>query len=272
MKEMLLETWKLCGKMFSSRLLVGTARYPDIATLNGAIEASGAEIVTVSMRHHKPGESNLLSQLSKKNLTILPNTAGCYTAQDAILTARLAREALNTRWIKLEVIGDDETLLPNSIELISAAETLIREGFYVLAYCSDDLIVCRKLESLGCSAIMPLGSLIGSGRGIQNKHTIALIRHFIKIPVIIDAGIGTASDVAEAMELGVDAVLLNTAIAGANHPIQMAQAMKLASEGGRHAYLAGRIPKRFFALASTPSKGRLNIFNLPKGIRPCIRK
>lgn len=262
MESVELEKWNLCGKTLSSRLLIGTARYPDIAVLNGAIDASGTEIVTVSMRYLNPNESIILGQLSKKNLIILPNTAGCYTAQDAILTARLAREALKTSWVKLEVIGDDDTLLPNCVELLSAAETLIQEGFQVLAYCSDDVVICRKLEALGCSAIMPLASPIGSGRGIQNKYNIELIRHFIKIPLIIDAGIGTASDVAQAMELGVDGVLLNTAIAGANDPIQMAKAMKLACKSGRHAYLAGRVPKRFLACSSTPFEGRLNTLNL----------
>lgn len=260
-EDLLEETWDLCGQLLKSRLLVGTARYPDMKTLSKAIETSGAEVVTVSMRYHKPNESNIFYHLSNKNLKILPNTAGCYTAQDAILTAKLAREALHTNWVKLEVIGDDETLLPNPIELISAAEILVREGFHVLAYCSDDVVICRKLENLGCSAIMPLASPIGTGRGIQNKHNIALIRHFVKIPVIIDAGIGTASDVVEAMELGVDAVLLNSAIAGANHPIQMAKAMKLASESGRYAYLAGRIPKKFLACPSTPVEGCLESIN-----------
>jgi thiazole synthase len=247
-------------RVFHSRLLIGTARYPDFQTLRCAIDASGAEIITVAIRRMNLAErkeGSILQLIDQSRHFLLPNTAGCYTARDAILSAQLAREALETNWIKLEVIGDDKTLFPDSIELLKAADALVRDGFVVLAYCNDDPIVCQKLADLGCAAIMPLGSPIGSGLGLCNLHRIALIRKMISLPLIIDAGIGTASDAVVAMELGADAVLVNTAIAEARYPIQMAAAFQWAVQAGRNAYLAGRIPKKFYGAASTPLEGRI---------------
>lgn len=252
---------KIAGKEFNSRLIVGTSRYPDPQTMLEALEESGTELVTVSIRRLNltggNGES-IMGMLTQKGYDILPNTAGCYTAKEAVLTAQLAREALNTNWVKLEVIGDDETLFPDAVELLKAAGELLSDGFVVLPYCNDDPITCKKLADMGCAAVMPLGAPIGSGMGIRNPYNIQIIREIIDIPVIVDAGVGTASDAALAMELGVDGILMNTAIAGAQHPVQMAKAMKLAIEAGRLAYEAGRIPKRLYANASSPLEGLIN--------------
>lgn len=250
----------IAGKEFNSRLIVGTSRYPDPQTMLDALEASGAQMVTVSIRRLNVGGNgeSILSMLAGANYDILPNTAGCFTAKEAVMTARLAREALNTNWVKLEVIGDDETLFPDVVELLKAAGELISDGFIVLPYCNDDPITCKKLADMGCAAVMPLGAPIGSGMGIRNPYNIQIIRDMIDIPVIVDAGVGTASDAALAMELGVDGILMNTAIAGAQHPVQMARAMKLAIEAGRLAYESGRIPKRLYAKASSPLEGLIN--------------
>ncbi len=249
----------IAGKAFQSRLLVGTAKYPNPQTMLAAIEASGAEIVTVSIRRinvQETANESIIKYLEEKNLFFLPNTAGCYTAKDAVLTAQLARESLNTNWIKLEVIGDDETLFPDTVELLKAAERLLNDGFIVLAYTNDDPITCKKLYNLGCHAVMPLASPIGSGMGIRNPYNLQIIREQLPdIPLIIDAGIGTASDAAIAMELGYDGVLLNTAISQAQHPVQMAEAMKLAVKAGRLAFEAGRIPRKLYATASSPLEG-----------------
>ncbi len=249
----------IAGKAFQSRLLIGTAKYPNPQTMLAAIEASGAEIVTVSIRRINVQETtseSIIKYLEEKNLFFLPNTAGCYTAKDAVLTAQLARESLNTNWIKLEVIGDDETLFPDTVELLKAAEQLLNDGFIVLAYTNDDPITCKKLYNLGCHAVMPLASPIGSGMGIRNPYNLQIIREQLPdIPLIIDAGIGTASDAAIAMELGYDGVLLNTAISQAQHPVQMAEAMKLAVKAGRLAFEAGRIPRKLYATASSPLEG-----------------
>jgi thiazole synthase len=240
----------IAGREFKSRLIVGTSRYPDPKTMLEAIEASGAEMVTVAVRRIDIKDTSKESVISmlRGRWSVLPNTAGCYTAREAVLTAQLAREALDTNWIKLEVIGDDETLFPDVPELLKAAEQLLADGFVVLPYCNDDPIACRKLADMGCAAVMPLGAPIGSGLGIRNPHNIELI---------VDAGVGTASDVAVAMELGVDGVLLNTAIAQAERPVQMATAIRLAAEAGRLAYGAGRIPKKLYATASSPVEGMI---------------
>lgn len=245
----------ISGKTFQSRLLIGTARYPDPSTRLRAIEASGAEIVTVSMRRIDVNEP-MVTDLTDR-FFVLPNTAGCFTAKEAILTAQLAREALNTNWVKLEVIGDERTLYPDTSELLKAALALVKEGFVVLPYCNDDPIVCQKLADLGCAAIMPLASPIGSGMGILNRYILERIRELISLPLIVDAGLGTASDVAIAMEMGMDGVLLNTAVARAHNPVHMAHAMRLACEAGRLAFQAGRIPYQTFATASSPLQGVL---------------
>jgi thiazole synthase len=218
--------------------------------------ASGTELTTVAMRRidvAAPG--SLLDILDRHQIAVLPNTAGCYTSADAVLTAQLAREALETNWIKLEVIADEITLLPDPIELLDAAERLVADGFVVLPYTNDDPVACRKLEDAGAAAVMPLGAPIGSGLGIQNPNNIRIIREFARVPVIVDAGVGTASDAALAMELGADGVLMNTAIAGAQDPVAMAEAMKLAVRAGRLAYLSGRIPRKMYANASSPVEG-----------------
>jgi len=249
----------IAGRSFRSRLFVGTARYPNQHVMLKAIEASGAEVVTVAIRRinlQQRGES-ILDLLAGKYF-LLPNTAGCYTVREAVVTARLAREALGTDWIKLEVIGDDETLYPNTPQLIEAAKQLVDEGFKVLPYCSDDPVSCAILEKIGCEAVMPLGAPIGSGMGILNPYNIRMIRERVQVPVIVDAGVGTASDVAVAMELGCDGVLVNTAIAQARDPVRMAYAMRLAVEAGRQAFLAGRIPRRFYAQPSSPLEGRVD--------------
>lgn len=242
----------------NSRLLMGTSRYPNPEVMLRSLAAGGAELVTVSIRRINPTQKfdSFLSELS--NYRLLPNTAGCYTAHDAVLTARLAREALETNWIKVEVIGDDFTLLPDAVELLAACKTLVSEGFVVLPYCPDDPILCKRLEDIGCSAVMPLAAPIGSGQGVRNPYNLELIRKFVKIPVIVDAGIGAPSDAALALELGCDAVLLNTAVAEAESPVRMALAFRLAVQAGRLARLAGRIPKIAHANASSPKFGIIN--------------
>ncbi len=247
----------IAGRSFSSRLIVGTSRYPDPQTMLAALEASGTEMVTVAVRRVSltDGSKESLMSMLRGKWSVLPNTAGCYTAKEAVLTAQLAREALDTNWVKLEVIGDDETLFPDVTELLKAAELLLADGFVVLPYCNDDPITCRKLADMGCAAVMPLGAPIGSGMGIRNPYNLRIIREQCSVPLIVDAGVGTASDVAVAMELGIDGVLLNTAIAQAERPVDMARAMRLAAEAGRLAYGAGRVPRRLYAKASSPLDG-----------------
>jgi thiazole synthase len=251
----------IAGKAYSSRLLVGTGKYKDFAQTREAIEASGAEIVTVAIRRTNIGqnknEPNLLDVLTPRRYTLLPNTAGCYTAQDAVRTLRLARELLDGHdLVKLEVLGDPHTLYPNMVETLAAARTLVEEGFKVMVYTSDDPIMARQLEQIGCIAVMPLASLIGSGMGILNPWNLQIIIDNATIPVLVDAGVGTASDATIAMELGCDGVLMNTAIAAAKDPILMASAMKKAVQAGREAYLAGRMPKKLYAAApSSPAGG-----------------
>jgi thiazole synthase len=243
---------------FRSRLFVGTGKYPSIPVMQAAHEASGAEVVTVAIRRihlDDPSGKTLIDHLDRTKYTILPNTAGCYSAKDAVLTAKLAREALGTDLIKVEVIGDAETLYPDTAETIVAAAELVRDGFTVLPYIADDPTACRRLEDAGCAAVMPLGAPIGSGLGICNPYSIAIIKARAGVPVIVDAGVGTASDAAIAMELGVDAVLMNTGIAAARDPVAMAHAMRLAVEAGRIAYRAGRMEKRLYANASSPVTG-----------------
>ena len=246
----------LAGESFTSRLLLGTGGVPSLDALDRALAASGSEIVTVALRRVDPsGSGSLLDVVEAAGVRLLPNTAGCRTSREAVRTARLAREAFGTDWVKLEVIGDERTLLPDPVELLEAAEQLVLEGFHVLAYTSDDPVVARRLGDAGCAAVMPLGSPIGSGLGIRNPHNIALIREAVAVPVVLDAGIGTASDAALAMELGCDAVLLASAVTRARDPEQMALAMRHAVEGGRLARRAGRIPRRWHAEASTPFVG-----------------
>ena len=252
------DLFELAGKQYRSRLIVGTGKYRDFAETRDAVEASGAEIVTVAVRRVNitdASKENLLDYLDPKKITILPNTAGCYTADDAIRTARLAREAGVGSMVKLEVIGDERTLFPDVPATIEAAATLVKEGFTVLPYINDDPIAASRLEEIGCAAVMPLAAPIGSGLGIRNPYNIRIILEQSHVPVIVDAGVGTASDVALAMELGCDAVLLNTAIAGARDPLLMAQAMRLGVEAGRKAFLAGRIAKKLYATASSPIEG-----------------
>jgi len=256
-----LDPFLIAGKPVRSRLLVGTGKYADFAQTQKAIEASGAEIVTVAIRRtnigQNPNEPNLLDVIPPARYTLLPNTAGCYTAQDAIRTLRLARELLDGHsLVKLEVLGDPHTLFPNMVETLAAAETLIRDGFQVMVYCSDDPIMAKRLEELGCVAVMPLASLIGSGMGILNPWNLGIIIDNAKVPVIVDAGVGTASDAAIAMELGCAGVLMNTAIAQAKNPVLMASAMKKGVEAGREAFLAGRMPKKTYqASPSSPTSG-----------------
>jgi thiazole synthase len=246
----------IAEKTFSSRLLVGTSGYPNFKVMLEALAASGTEMVTVAIRRMDlSGETDSLATLLQDTYFFLPNTAGCYTAKDAVFTAELAREALGTNWIKLEVIGDEDTLFPDVEQLLPAAAELVKKGFIVLPYCNDDPITCMKLQDMGCAAVMPLAAPIGSGMGIRNPYNLAIIREKIRIPVIVDAGVGTASDAALAMELGVDGILLNTAIAKAKKPVEMARAMNLAVEAGRLAYTAGRIPQKLYANASTTNDG-----------------
>ncbi len=248
------------GRKFRSRLLVGTGKYKDFEETRLAIEASGAQIVTVAIRRTNIGQDakqpNLLEVIPPSRYTILPNTAGCYTAEDALRTCRLARELLDDhRLVKLEVLGDPKTLYPDMPATLAAAEQLVKEGFEVMVYTTDDPIAAKRLEDMGCVAVMPLAAPIGSGLGIQNKYNILTIVENAKVPILVDAGVGTASDAAIAMELGCDGVLMNTAIAEAKHPVLMASAMRKAIEAGREAYLAGRMPRRRYASASSPKEG-----------------
>ncbi|MFH1814328.1 MAG: thiazole synthase [Pseudomonadota bacterium] len=255
------DTWQVGRRTFSSRLLVGTGKYRDFDETRDAIEASGAEIITVAIRRtnigQEPGQPSLLDVLPPDRYTLLPNTAGCYTADDAVRTLRLARELLDGHnLVKLEVLGDADTLFPDMPQTLAAAETLVKDGFDVMVYCSDDPIQARRLEEIGCVAVMPLASLIGSGMGILNPWNLRLIIDNARVPVIVDAGVGTASDAAIAMELGCDGVLMNTAIARAQQPVLMASAMKKAVEAGREAFLAGRMPRKLYSAApSSPTSG-----------------
>ena len=261
---MILETTNdsfiIAGKSFSSRLLIGTAAYPNLDILSRAIDASQAQIATIAIRRinlAETGDEGIVKLLNDKNLHLLPNTAGCYTAKEAVLTAKLAREALGTNWIKLEVIGDKYTLYPDSEELLKATEELVKDNFIVLPYTTDDPVLARKLADLGAAAVMPLGAPIGSGRGIVNPVNIELIKKQSPVPVILDAGIGSASHAAYAMELGCDAVLLNTAVANAQNPVMMAESMRDAIRAGRACFLAGRIPEKKMATPSSPTKGKI---------------
>ncbi|KFE66656.1 thiazole synthase [Hyalangium minutum] len=248
----------LAGVTFQSRLIIGTGKYPSFDIMKRCHEASGAEMVTVAVRRldlKAQGEASLMNWIDTQRMRLLPNTALCYTAEDAVRTCRLAEELGMSKWVKLEVLGDEKTLYPDVEETLKAARILVKEGFTVLPYTTDDPISARKLADVGCAAVMPLAAPIGSGLGIRNPHNIRLIRELVKIPVIVDAGVGTASDAAIAMELGVDAVLMNTAIAGAKDPVRMAVAMRKAVEAGRDAFLAGRIPRKAYASASSPLEG-----------------
>ncbi|MEE9590899.1 MAG: thiazole synthase [Thermodesulfobacteriota bacterium] len=253
------DTLKIANREFKSRLMVGTGKYSTNEIMKKALEESGTEVVTVAVRRVNldRGTESLLDYIDPKRYALLPNTAGCYTAEDAVRTARLAREALDTELIKLEVIGDEKTLFPDNEALLEAARILIKDGFIVLPYMNDDPIMARKLEDLGCAAVMPLAAPIGSGLGIRNPCNIRIILKTVNIPVIVDAGVGISSDAAIAMELGCDGVLMNTGIAGAKNPIAMAKAMRLAVEAGRLAYKAGRIPKKLYATASSPLEGMI---------------
>jgi len=257
------DSFVVAGKSFSSRLLIGTGKYKDFAQTRAAVEASGAEIVTVAIRRTNIGqnanEPSLLEALPPSKYTYLPNTAGCYNAEDAVRTLRLARELLDGHdLVKLEVLGDPHTLYPNMPETLNAAQQLVRDGFKVMVYCSDDPIQAKMLQDLGCVAIMPLASLIGSGMGILNPWNVRLVIDAVQLPVIVDAGVGTASDAAIAMELGCDGVLMNTAVAAAKDPVLMARAMKKAVEAGREAFLAGRMPKKLYSAApSSPVEGKI---------------
>ena len=250
------EPLTIAGREFSSRLIIGTGGFRSLDILRRAVAESGAEMATVAMRRIDPSaEGSVLDVLRDEGLFVLPNTAGCFTARDAVTTARLAREALGTDWVKLEVIGDDRTLLPDAAELLEAAETLVGDGFTVLPYTSDDPVLAQRLESAGCAAVMPLGSPIGSGMGIRNPYNLRLIVESAGVPIILDAGIGTASDAAIAMELGCDGILLASAISRAEDPVVMARAMRLAVDAGALARAAGRIPRRLYAEASSPVEG-----------------
>jgi thiazole synthase len=244
------------GETLRSRLLLGTGGFRSLDALAEAIEASGSELVTVALRRVDPAQhGSIVDVLDGAGVKLLPNTAGCFTARDAVLTARMAREAFGTEWIKLEVIGDERTLLPDAPALLEAAEELVDDGFVVLPYANDDPILARRLEDVGCAAVMPLGSPIGSGMGLLNTYNLRLIRERAEVPVILDAGVGTASDAALAMELGFDAVLCASAISRAEDPVAMARAVRLGTEAGRLAFRAGRIPRRLYAQASTPEEG-----------------
>ncbi|WP_048307503.1 MULTISPECIES: thiazole synthase [unclassified Halomonas] len=257
------QPWHVAGRKFTSRLLVGTGRYKDYDEAKAAIAASGTEVVTFAVRRTNLGqdanEPSLLEAIPPERYTLLPNTAGCYNAREAVRTCKLARELLDGHnLVKLEVLAEDSTLYPNVVETLKAAEELIRDGFDVMAYTSDDPIVAKELEKIGCCAVMPLGSLIGSGNGLLNPHTLAIILENAEVPILVDAGIGTASDAALAMEMGCSGVLMNSAIAHSRQPIVMAGAMKKAIEAGREAFLAGRMPRRQRAEASSPMAGRIN--------------
>lgn len=250
----------IAGREFRSRLWVGTGKYKDFVETQKAIEASGADVVTVAVRRVNiidRNTENLLDYIDPQKYTILPNTAGCYSVEDALRYARLARAAGVSDLVKLEVIGDEQTLFPDTARLIEAAKILVKEGFVVLPYTNDDPIVAQKLVDVGCPAVMPLAAPIGSGLGIRNPYNLKIILETVKVPIIVDAGVGTASDAALAMEYGADAVLMNTAIAGAQHPIMMAEAMRYAIDAGRLAYKAGRIPRKLYATASSPIEGML---------------
>ena len=258
------DTLLIAGKSYNSRLLIGTGKYKDFTETQAAVEASGAEIITIAIRRsnigQNPNEPNLLDVLPPSKYTLLPNTAGCYSADDAVRTLRLARELLNGHsLVKLEVLGDPQSLYPNVVETLAAAKTLVADGFQVMVYTSDDPIIAKQLEDIGCVAIMPLASLIGSGMGILNPWNLQLIMDRVQVPVIVDAGVGTASDAAIAMELGCHGVLMNTAIAAAQQPVLMASAMKRAVEAGRMAFLAGRMPKKLYSASpSSPTSGLIN--------------
>ena len=251
------DTWTLAGRKFRSRLIVGTGKYKSIDETREAIARSGAEMVTVALRRLPldKKEPTVMDAIDRSRLVLLPNTAGCYTAEEAIRTCRLARELGMGDFVKLEVIGDKKTLFPDNEETLVAARKLVAEGFTVLPYVTDDPIVCRKLEDIGCAAVMPLAAPIGSGLGIRNPHNLRIILESVRVPVIVDAGVGTASDAAVALELGCSAVLMNTGIAGARDPLLMAEAMREAVSAGRKAFLAGRMPKRPYANASSPTEG-----------------
>ena len=258
------DPWTVGGLTLSSRVLLGTSRYPNLQVLLDSLDASGAELVTVAVRRLRLDEASdgesLLGALRERGVHLLPNTAGCYTAREAVLTAQLAREALETNLVKLEVIGDDETLYPDAVELLRAASQLVADGFQVLAYCGDDPVTAKRLADLGCAAVMPLAAPIGSGMGLVNPYVLRLIRETLPdVPLVVDAGLGTASDAARALELGYDGVLLNTAVAEAEHPVLMAGAIRHAVEAGRLAFRAGRIPRRLYARASTPSTGLIEV-------------
>ena len=255
-----LEPLTIAGRTFGSRLILGTGKYPDYPTMKAAHEAAGTEMVTVAVRRVDLADrsaGSMLEFIDTERVLLLPNTAGCYTADDAVRTARLARELGGWSWVKLEVIGDERTLFPDNVELLRATEVLVREGFTVLPYTNDDPVVCRKLEEAGAAAVMPLGAPIGSGMGVRNPANLRIIVEQAKVPVIVDAGVGTASDAAIAMELGADGVLMNTGIAGAKDPVRMARAMKLAVEAGWLAAHAGRIPRKLYATASSPLEGMI---------------
>ena len=250
----------LAGRTFQSRLILGSGKYSSMEVMARALEASGTEIVTVAVRRTSvadPKQPRLFDYIDPKKYLILPNTAGCYTSEEAVRYARLGREVGLSDWVKLEVIGDQRTLFPDNVALLEAAEILLREGFTVLPYTNDDPVICGKLEEMGCAAVMPLGAPIGSGMGLRNPTNLRIIREFAKVPVIVDAGVGTASDAAIAMELGADAVLMNTGIAGAKDPVAMATAMNYAVKAGRLAHLAGRIDKKLYATASSPLSGMI---------------
>ena len=254
------DSFVIAGKVYQSRLLVGSGKYKDLEETRLATEASGAQIITVAIRRtnigQNPGEPNLLDVLPPDKYTYLPNTAGCYSAEEAVRTCRLARELLDGHdLVKLEVLGDEKTLFPDIVQTLEAAEILIKEGFKVMVYTNDDPIIAKRLEEMGCVAVMPLAAPIGSGLGIRNPYNILTIVENAQVPILVDAGVGTASDAALAMELGCDGILMNTAIAGAKNPVLMASAMKKAVEAGREAWLAGRIPKKRFASASSPLDG-----------------
>jgi len=251
------DSWKLGDRTFNSRIIVGTGKYKNLDETRAALAASGAEIVTVALRRVdlSAKEPTVLDAIDRKKYVLLPNTAGCYTPDEAVRTLHLARELGMDELVKLEVIGDPKTLFPDNAGTVEAARRLVKEGFKVLPYCSDDLITCKRLQDAGCLAVMPLAAPIGSGLGIRNPHNLRLILENIEVPVIVDAGVGTASDAAVALELGCTAILMNTAIAAAKHPVMMAEAMRLGVEAGRKAYLAGRMPRRDYANASSPTAG-----------------
>ncbi len=249
---------RIADRTFSSRLIVGTGKYRDFAQMRDCHAAAGTEMVTLAIRRvdlSAPSGSNILDFIDRERIAILPNTAGCYTAEDAITTSRLAREALGTNWIKLEVIGDAKTLFPDAEGTLEAARVLVKEGFVVLPYCMDDPVLCQRLQDIGCAAVMPLAAPIGSGLGIRNPYNLMIIRELLTVPLIVDAGVGTASDAAVALELGADGVLMNTALAEAKDPVKMATAMRLGVEAGRLAFEAGRMPRRLYASASSPIEG-----------------